>query len=111
MRFGGPDGTIGHAEVQIEGAPIALSDEWGGAGVSSPAQLGGTTMGISVHVKDVDAFTRRAAAAGATVVRPAEDQFYGERSATLRDPFGHLWYFSTVLETLTPEEMMQRMPK
>jgi PhnB protein len=111
MRFEGPDGTIGHAEVLIEGAPIALSDEWSGGGVSSPAQIGGTTMGIAVHVNDVDTFTRRAEAAGATIVRPVEDQFYGERAATLRDPFGHVWYFSTVTETLTPEEMMRRMPK
>jgi PhnB protein len=111
MRFEGPDGTIGHAEVLIEGAPIALSDEWAGGGVSSPSQIGGTTMGVSVHVKDVDAFTRRAEAAGATIVRPMADQFYGERSATLKDPFGHVWYFSTVTETLTAEEMMRRMPK
>jgi len=111
MRFPMPDGAIGHAEIAIEGAPVALSDEWSGAGVSSPSQLGGTTFGISVHVKDVDSFTRRAEAAGAKVVRPVKDEFYGERSVTLQDPFGHVWYFATVKEKLTVEEMMRRMPK
>jgi PhnB protein len=112
MPFPTPDGTIGHAEVKIEGATVALSDEWPGVGARSPSQIGGTTIGIYVHVKDVDdAFTRRAVAAGAEVLRPVADQFYGERSVTLQDSFGHVWYFATVKEKLTVEEMMRRMPK
>jgi PhnB protein len=111
MRFPAPENKIGHAEIKIEGACIALSDEWPGVGVSSPAQVGGTTVGIYIHVADVDAFVRRAEAAGAKVLRPPEDQFYGERSATLGDPFGHVWYVGTVKERLSPEEMLRRMPR
>ena len=111
MRFPAPENTIGHAEIRIEGARIALADEWPGVGVSSPTQLGGTTVGVYLHVADVDAFTARAQAAGATVVNPIEDKFYGERSVTLKDPFGHVWHFSTVKEKLSVEEMQRRMPK
>ena len=111
MRFPMPDGLIGHAEIRIEGAPVFLADEGPGSGMQSPQQLGGTTASVSVYVEDVDAFAKRAEAAGATVLRPVADQFYGERSVSLQDPFGHTWHFSTVKETLTVEEMMQRMPK
>ena len=111
MRFPMPDGTIGHAEIRIEGAPIFLADEGPGAGMQSPQQLGGTTVSVSVYVNDVDAFAMRAEGAGAKVLRPAADQFYGERSVSLIDPFGHAWHFSTVKETLTVEEMIKRMPK
>jgi len=110
MRFPMPDGTIGHAEIRIEGAPVFLADESPEAGMQSPQQLGGTTVTISVYVKDVDAFAKQAVDAGATVLRPVADQFYGERSVSLKDPFGHAWHFSTVTEILTVEEMMKRMP-
>jgi PhnB protein len=110
MRFPMPDGSIGHAEIRIEGAPVFLADEGPGAGMQSPKQLGGTTVSVSVYVEDVDAFATRAERAGATVLRPVADQFYGERSVSLQDPFGHTWHFSTVKETLTVEEMMKRMP-
>ena len=109
MRFPMPNGLIGHAEIRIEGAPIFLADEAPGAGMQSPTQLGGTTVGVSVYVADVDAFAKRAESAGASVLRPVADQFYGERSVSLQDPFGHTWYFSTVTETLTVEEMKKRM--
>jgi PhnB protein len=111
MRFPMPDGKIGHAEILIEGAPIFLADDAPGAGMQSPQQLGGTTVTISVYVENVDAFARRAEGAGAKVLRPVADQFYGERSVNLQDPFGHTWHFSTVKETLTADEMMKRMPK
>jgi PhnB protein len=111
MRFPMPDGKIGHAEIRIEGAPVFLADEGPGAGMKSPQQLGGTTVSVSVYVKNVDAFAKRAEGAGAKVLRPIADQFYGERSVSLQDPFGHTWHFSTVKETLTVEEMMKRMPK
>jgi PhnB protein len=111
MRFPMPGGLIGHAEIRIEGAPVFLADEAPGVGMQSPKQLGGTTVSVSVYVEDVDAFARRAEGAGATVLRPVADQFYGERSVSLQDPFGHTWHFSTVKEILTPEEMMKRMPK
>jgi PhnB protein len=111
MRFPMPDGSIGHAEIRIEGAPVFLADEGPGTGMQSPQQLGGTTVSVSVYVDDVDAFARRAEAAGATVLRPVADQFYGERSVSLQDRFGHTWHFSTVTETLTVEEMKKRMPQ
>jgi PhnB protein len=110
MRFPMPDGLIGHAEIRIEGAPVFLADEGPGTGMQSPTQLGGTTVSVSVYVEDVDAFAGRAEAAGATVLRPVADQFYGERTVSFQDPFGHTWHFSTVKETLTVEEMMKRMP-
>jgi PhnB protein len=111
MRFPMPGGTIGHAEIRIEGAPVFLADEAPEAGMKSPQQLGGTTVTVSVYVKDVDAFAKRADGAGAKVLRPVADQFYGERTVDLQDPFGHAWHFSTVKETLTVDEMMKRMPK
>jgi PhnB protein len=111
MRFPMPDGTIGHAEIRIEGAPVFLADAGPGAGMQSPRQLGGTTVSVSVYVENVDAFARRAEGAGAKVLRPIADQFYGERTVSLQDPFGHTWHFSTVKETLTVDEMMRRMPK
>ena len=110
MRFPMPDGLIGHAEIRIEGAPVFLADEAPGAGMQSPKQLGGTTVSVSVYVEDVDAFATRAERAGATVLRPVADQFYGERTVNLQDPFGHTWHFSTVKEALTVDEMKKRMP-
>lgn len=111
MRFPMPDGMIGHAEIRIEGAPVFLADEGPDTGMQSPQQLGGTTVSIAVYVEDVDAFAKRAEAAGATVLRPVSDQFYGERSVGFQDPFGHTWFFSTVKQRLTVDEMMSRMPK
>jgi PhnB protein len=90
MRFPMPDGKIGHAEIQVEGAPVFLADESPQSEMRSPQQLGGTTVTVCVYVKDVDAFARRAEAAGAKVVRPVADQFYGERNVGFQDPFGHL---------------------
>lgn len=111
MRFAMPDGTIGHAEIRIEGAPVYLADQAPNTGMQSPQQLGGTSVGISLYVADVDAFAERAAAGGATVLRPVADQFYGERSVSLHDPFGHTWYVGTVIENLTFDEMLARVPK
>jgi PhnB protein len=111
MRFPMPDGKIGHAEILIEGAPIFLADGSPEAGMQSPKQLGGTTVTVSVYVENVDAFAKRAQEGGAKVLRPLADQFYGERTINLQDPFGHTWHFATVKETLTVEEMKKRMPK
>jgi PhnB protein len=110
MRIPMPDGKIGHAEIRIEGAPVFLADESSEAAMQSPPQLGGTTVTVSIYVEDVDAFAKRAEGAGATLLRPVADQFYGERAVSLKDPFGHVWHFATVKEKLTVEEMRQRMP-
>lgn len=104
-----PDGGIGHAEINIDGARIMLADEFPEIGFRSPETLGGSPVNIHLDVPDVDAVARRALAAGATVVRPVQDQFYGDRSGQVRDPFGYIWTISTHKETLTPEEMQRRM--
>jgi len=104
-----PDGRIGHAEIDISGARIMLADEFPEIGFKSPESLGGSPVNIHLDVSDVDAVARRAVAAGATVVRPVQDQFYGDRSGQIRDPFGYAWTISTRKETLTTEEMQRRI--
>jgi PhnB protein len=104
-----PDGRIGHAEINIDGARIMLADEFPEMGFRSPESLGGSPLHIHLDVADVDAVARRAIAAGIKVVRPVEDQFYGDRSGQVQDPFGYTWTISTHKETLTTEEMQRRM--
>jgi PhnB protein len=104
-----PDGRIGHAEINIDGARIMLADEFPEIGFKSPETLGGSPIQISLDVKDVDALARRAVEAGATVLRPVEDQFYGERSGLFRDPFGYAWSIATRQETLSTAEMQRRL--
>jgi PhnB protein len=108
MRIAAPDGKIGHAEIKIGDAIIMISDEYPEMHIQSPQTLGGTPVGIHVYVSDVDALNQRAVAAGATVQRPIADQFYGDRSVTLGDPFGHRWFFATHKEDLSPEELNKR---
>jgi PhnB protein len=107
-----PEGKVGHAEMQIGSSRIMLADEFPGMPdnvIASPASLGGSSMGLNLYLPDVDAAFARAVAAGATVRRPVSDQFYGDRSGTLADPFGHIWTLSTHVEDVPPEEMMKRM--
>jgi PhnB protein len=108
MRLADPTGRIGHAEVKIGGAVIMLSDEHPEIGVRSPQSLGGTPVGIHLYVEDVDALSNQAVAAGAKLVRPVADQFYGDRSGTLEDPFGHRWYVATHIEDVSSEELGKR---
>jgi len=108
MRLAEPSGKIGHAEIKIGAAVIMLADEYPEHDVRSPQIFGGSPVSIHLYVEDVDAIVSRAAAAGATVQRPPADQFYGDRSATLSDPFGHRWMFATHKEDVTPEEMGKR---
>jgi PhnB protein len=105
MRLAGPDGSIGHAQVEIEGAPLMLSDEWPDGGVFSPQTLGGSAVTVHLRVRDVDAFAKRAVAAGATLARPVQDEPYGDRAGTLRDPFGHRWMVATRLREVSKAEM------
>jgi PhnB protein len=100
-------GKIGHAELLINGSLIMLSDEYP-AFNKTPQTLGGTAVKLTLMVDDVDALVDRASASGATVVRPPSDQFYGHRSATVRDPFGHEWMLQKEIEKVTPEEMQRR---
>ena len=108
MRMAQPDGKVGHAEIQIGAAKIMIADEFPEMGVRSPQSIGGSPVGIHVYVPDVDAIASRAAGAGAKIDRPPTDQFYGDRSLTLTDPYGHRWFFATHKEDLSPEEMKRR---
>ncbi len=108
MRMPAPNERVGHAELQIGAAKIMLADEFPEMGFRSPQSVGGTPVGIYVYVEDVDALASRAVAAGAKIERPVADQFYGDRSVTLLDPFGHRWFFATHTENLSPEEIRRR---
>ncbi len=108
MRLAEPSGRIGHAEVKIGDAVIMLSDEYPEMGVRSPQSLGGSPVAIHIYVEDVDALARQAVGAGAKLLRPVEDQFYGDRAGTLEDPFGHRWFIATRKEDVSPEEMGKR---
>src|SRR5581483_1998619 len=101
-------GSIGHAEIDVNGALIMLADEFPGGGASSPASIQGTSFSLMLYVKDVDAAFARALAAGATQLFAPEDKFYGDRCGVLKDPFGHVWCLSTHVEDVTPREMMKR---
>ena len=108
-RFDGPDGKLAHAEIRIGDSMVMLSDEFGEMGFRGPQSIGGSPVGIMLYVEDCDQMFNRAVAAGATVKKPLEDQFYGDRSGTLEDPFGHLWTIATHTEDVTPEELQRRM--
>ena len=93
MRMPGPGGTVGHAEIKIGKAIIMLADEFPDMNCKSPQSFGGSPVSIMVYVHDVDTFINRAVSAGAKVLRPVANQFYGDRSCSLEDPFGHQWHF------------------
>ncbi len=109
MRLAEPDGKIGHAEIMIGDSHIMLSDEFPDMGYRGPQSLGGSTVGIHLYVEDVDALAGQAVAAGAKLVKPLQDQFYGDRNGSLEDPFGHVWYISTHKEDVSPEEIQRRV--
>ena len=111
MRMPGPDGKLGHAEIRIGDSRVMLSDEYEAMAFLGPQSRGGTTVHIHLYVKDVDATVARATAAGAKVVRPVQDQFYGDRTGSIEDPFGHLWHVATHKEDLSKAEMKQRAEK
>ncbi|MEX2174617.1 MAG: VOC family protein [Pirellulaceae bacterium] len=108
FRMAGPGGKVGHAEIKIGDSPIMLADEHPELGFKGPKSLGGTPVGIMLYVPDVDAVVAKAVAAGATVMRPVQNQFYGDRSGTLTDPFGHNWTIATHVEDVSHEEMGRR---
>ncbi len=102
-------GKIGHAEIRIGDSMVMISDEWPDYGKLGPKSRGGATSSLMVYVEDVDAAFDRAIAAGGTVERPVEDQFYGDRSGSFTDPFGHSWTLSTHVEDVPEDEMRRRM--
>ena len=103
-----PDGRLGHGEVRLGDSIIMLSDEFPEYGGKSPQTLGGSPVSIHLYVEDVDAFFNKAVAAGAKARKPVMDQFYGDRSGQLEDPFGHLWWVATHKEDVAPEELQKR---
>jgi PhnB protein len=107
-RLAEPSGRVGHAELDFHGITLMLSEEFPEFDLKGPASLGGTTFSMHLHVDDADALIARAVAAGATLVREPKDQFYGERSGTVRDPAGHEWMIGHEIEKVSPEEMQRR---
>ena len=108
MRMPTPDGKVGHAELEVGDSLIMLADEAPDMGVRGPKAFGGSPITLSVYVEDVDDVFERALKAGATSVRPVENQFYGDRRGVFEDPFGHQWNVATHVEDVPPEEMPKR---
>jgi PhnB protein len=108
FRMPQPDGKIGHAEIKIGDSPIMLSDEHPEMQYLGPESIGGTPVSLMIYVDDVDAVFKRAIDKGATEQKAVQDQFYGDRSGSLVDPFGHIWHIATHTEDVSPEEMEKR---
>jgi PhnB protein len=108
MRIGAPEGKVGHAEVAIGDCTVMLADEHPEMGARAPRSIGGSPVSLVLYVADVDATVRRAIAAGATLQRPVEDKFYGDRMGSIVDPDGHIWHVATHVEDVTPEELHRR---
>lgn len=108
FRLTEPSGKIGHAEICIHGALVMLSDEYPDFGALGPASIGGSPVKLHLYVADVDAAVARALAAGATLIRPVRDEFYGDRTGTIVDPFGHSWQLASRVAEVSPAEMQAR---
>jgi PhnB protein len=108
LRMDAPGGKVAHAEVQIDDCIVMLADEFADMGFLGPRSRGGTTVNLHLYVKDVDAVVARALAAGARIVRPLKDEFYGDRVGMVEDPFGHQWYVATHKEDLSKAELRRR---
>ena len=111
MRFPGPGGKLMHAEMKIGDSPVMLADEMPEEGHVGPQTLGGAAVSLMLYVENVDARFAQAIAAGATVKRAVADQFYGDRTGTLADPFGHVWSLATHKEDVSMEEIQRRVAK
>ena len=107
-RMDGPDGKVGHAELEIGDSVVMLADEHPDMGVLGPKSIGGAPFALHVYVEDVDAVFQAALDAGATSVRDVENQFYGDRTGLFEDPFGHRWNVATHVEDVPPDEMEKR---
>jgi PhnB protein len=109
VRMVGPNGKIMHAELRIGDSIVMLADENPPTGVMSPQTVGGFSVGLHLYVENVDAVIQKAVENGAKPLRPIKNQFYGDRSGSLLDPFGHMWSVATHVEDVSPEEMRKRM--
>jgi len=110
-RLAEPGGKIGHAEFEIGNSRLMISDEYPDFGALGPSAVGGSPIKIHLRVDNVDDFMKHAVSEGATVLRPPKDQFFGERSGMLADPFGHSWFVATQIEDVSPAEMQRRWTK
>ena len=108
MRLPGPGGKVMHAEIKIGDSPIMLADEFPEMGIRSANSFGGSPVSLLIYTEDADAMFARAIAAGATEKKPLADQFYGDRSGTIGDPFGHSWTIASRTEDIPPEEISRR---
>lgn len=108
MRFATPDGMVAHAEIEIHGSRMMLGDEMPEFGNRGPESLGGSSGGLLIYLPNVDEAFARAVTAGAKEFKPVQDQFYGDRSGTVIDPFGHVWTLATHIEDVSNEEMQRR---
>ena len=111
VRMNGPDGTVGHAELKIGNSHIMLADENPNMGYRSASSIGASPVSLYIYMPNVDEVVKRAEAEGAKILKPVEDQFYGDRSGFIQDPFGHLWGVATHVEDVSPQEMKERMKK
>ena len=109
MRMAGPDGKVGHCELELGDSVIMLSDEFPEMGAPSPKSVGGTPVTVMVYVDDVDTVFARAVDAGATSLRAVEDKFYGDRGGEFEDRWGHRWSVATHIEDVAPDEMARRV--
>jgi PhnB protein len=110
-RLKEPSGRIGHAEIAIGGSTMMLSDEYPDYGALSPPSLGGSPVTFHLRVADADAAVKRAVDAGGTLLRPVENQFYGERTGMVTDPFGYRWFLAAHVEDVSPDDMQKRWNK
>jgi PhnB protein len=108
-RMAGPNGRIMHAELRIGDSIVMLADENPQTGIMSPQTIGGSPSSLHVYVENVDAVIQKAIESKAKLLRPIKDQFYGDRSGSILDPFGHMWSVATHVEDVSPEEMKKRM--
>jgi len=113
VRMDGPNGTVGHAELKIGDSRIMLADENPkmGQGHTSAATIGASPVSLYLYIPDVDSVVKRAVAEGAKILKPVEDQFYGDRSGFIQDPFGHLWGVATHVEDVAPKDLEERAKK
>lgn len=111
FRLTEPNGRIGHAELDFNGATLMLSDEFPEFGIKSARAIGATAVTLHLHVDNADAVIEKAVRGGATLEREPKDQFYGERSGSIYDPFGHRWLIGHSIENVSPEEMQRRYTK
>jgi PhnB protein len=108
VRMDMPNGKVGHAELEIGDSLVMLSDAMPDGSSQPPSELGGTTAGVFLYVEDVDAVVKKAVDGGGTITMEVEDQFWGDRFGSVRDPFGHVWSVATHVEDVPPEEMAER---